>query len=123
MSTSSGSRVRRDGTMAMSSKPYACRADLKMPISTSAMGTSASGKPARIERVVLLIYLTDSGPDPVRFGPLDLGHHAEQLGQHARRRPPDQITRDPEEGHREESLDVATRSRIRSTPPFFQVRL
>ena len=28
MSTSSGSRVRRDGTIAMSSKPYACRADL-----------------------------------------------------------------------------------------------
>ena len=36
MSTSSGSRVRRLGTMAMSSNPYARRPDLPMPISTSA---------------------------------------------------------------------------------------
>ncbi len=36
MSTSSGSRVRRLGTMAMSSNPYALRPDLPMPISTSA---------------------------------------------------------------------------------------
>src|SRR5690348_16316761 len=35
MSTSSGSRVRRLGTMAMSSNPYARRPDLPMPISTS----------------------------------------------------------------------------------------
>src|SRR5687768_8107803 len=35
MSTSSGSRVRREGTMAMSSKPYALRPDFPMPISTS----------------------------------------------------------------------------------------
>ena len=37
MSTSSGSRVRRLGTMAMSSKPYARRPDLPIPISTSAI--------------------------------------------------------------------------------------
>ena len=37
MSTSSGSRVRRLGTIAMSSNPYARRPDLPMPISTSAM--------------------------------------------------------------------------------------
>src|SRR3954469_1837039 len=36
MSTSSGSRVRRLGTMAMSSNPYARRPDLPIPISTSA---------------------------------------------------------------------------------------
>src|SRR6266545_5706356 len=36
MSTSSGSRVRRLGTIAMSSNPYARRPDLPMPISTSA---------------------------------------------------------------------------------------
>src|SRR5436309_15972123 len=35
MSTSSGSRVRRLGTMAMSSNPYARRPDLPIPISTS----------------------------------------------------------------------------------------
>ena len=35
MSTSCGSRVRRLGTIAMSSKPYACRAFLPLPISTS----------------------------------------------------------------------------------------
>ena len=35
MSTSSGSRVRRLGTIAMSSNPYARRPDLPMPISTS----------------------------------------------------------------------------------------
>ena len=35
MSTSSGSRVRRDGTIAMSSNPYARRAFLPRPISTS----------------------------------------------------------------------------------------
>src|SRR5688572_11380256 len=35
MSTSSGSRVLRDGTIATSSKPYARRADLPMPISNS----------------------------------------------------------------------------------------
>src|SRR5688572_24335988 len=37
MSTSSGSRVRRLGTMAMSSNPYARRPDLPIPISISAM--------------------------------------------------------------------------------------
>src|SRR5438034_11235634 len=37
MSTSSGSRVRRLGTMAMSSNPYARRHDFPMPISTSAI--------------------------------------------------------------------------------------
>ena len=36
MSTSSGSRVRLDGTIAMSSKPYARRPDFPIPISTSA---------------------------------------------------------------------------------------
>src|SRR4051794_1144647 len=35
MSTSSGSRVRREGTIAMSSNPYARRAFLPRPISTS----------------------------------------------------------------------------------------
>src|ERR1035438_8629727 len=35
MSTSSGSRVRRDGTIAMSSNPYALLAFLPRPISTS----------------------------------------------------------------------------------------
>src|SRR5262245_23947050 len=35
MSTSCGSRVRRDGTIAMSSKPYACRAFFPIPISIS----------------------------------------------------------------------------------------
>src|SRR3954465_1858029 len=35
MSTSSGSRVRRLGTIAMSSNPYARRPDLPIPISTS----------------------------------------------------------------------------------------
>jgi hypothetical protein len=36
MSTSSGSRVRLEGTIATSSKPYARRAALPMPISISA---------------------------------------------------------------------------------------
>ena len=35
MSTSSGSRVRRDGTIAMSSNPYARRAFFPRPISIS----------------------------------------------------------------------------------------
>ena len=35
MSMSSGSRVRREGTIAMSSKPYARRPFLPRPISTS----------------------------------------------------------------------------------------
>src|SRR3954466_1617751 len=35
MSTSCGSRVLRDGTIAMSSNPYACRAFLPLPISIS----------------------------------------------------------------------------------------
>src|SRR5437016_5015411 len=46
MSTSSGSRVRLDGTMATSSNPYARRAVLPMPISMS-MPTSSSYDPAR----------------------------------------------------------------------------
>ena len=37
VSTSSGSRVRRLGTIAMSSNPYARRPDFPSPISTSAM--------------------------------------------------------------------------------------
>src|SRR5271165_165076 len=48
MSTSSGSRVRRLGTMAMSSKPYARRPDLKMPISISAT-SSPSGLDAHAD--------------------------------------------------------------------------
>ena len=37
MSTSSGSRVRRLGTMAISSRPYARRPDFPRPTSTSAI--------------------------------------------------------------------------------------
>src|SRR5689334_18893539 len=45
MSTSSGSRVLRDGTMATSSKPYARRADFPMPISMSATPPTSSRHP------------------------------------------------------------------------------
>src|SRR3954454_12608049 len=47
MSMSSGSRVRRDGTIAMSSKPYARRPFLPRPISTSmaaTLGSATDGK-------------------------------------------------------------------------------
>src|SRR5688500_8164638 len=59
MSTSSGSRVRRLGTMAMSSKPYARRPVFPSPISTSAtqpvpscadVGPSLLGGPERSGR-------------------------------------------------------------------------
>src|SRR5215212_4823728 len=44
MSTSCGSRVRRLGTIAMSSKPYACLAFLPLPISISTGLTPLSRK-------------------------------------------------------------------------------
>src|SRR6266508_78164 len=50
MSMSSGSRVRRLGTMAMSSKPYARRPLLPMPISTSATGVLRMLEPAPVSR-------------------------------------------------------------------------
>ena len=51
MSMSSGSRVRRLGTMAMSSNPYACRPDFAIPISTSTLVGSSSLAPASKPRV------------------------------------------------------------------------
>ena len=63
-STSSGSRVRRLGTMAMSSSPYARRPDLPMPISISAtlvlFGSWVPHRPSDRE----------PGPDAVRPTPL-----------------------------------------------------
>src|SRR5919204_6875692 len=62
MSTSSGSRVRRLGTMAMSSNPYARRPDLPMPISTSAT------QPALRARIGEAAQDT-GGSGPARDGP------------------------------------------------------
>src|SRR3954468_1794817 len=53
MSMSSGSRVRRDGTIAMSSKPYAGRAFLPRPISTSMAATLGSATDGKVTLAAL----------------------------------------------------------------------
>src|SRR5262245_6306683 len=51
MSTSCGSRVLRLGTIAMSSKPYACRAFLPRPISTSTRPLLYAKNPGSMDRL------------------------------------------------------------------------
>src|SRR4051794_17744073 len=90
MSMSSGSRVRRDGTIAMSSKPYARRPFLPRPISTSmaaTLGSATDGEgtlaavpePAgeRNQRYLRELFrASGTGVEGVRAEPLDghLGH-------------------------------------------------
>src|SRR5581483_9810261 len=61
MSTSSGSRVRRLGTIAMSSNPYARRPVLPIPISTSTLKTPPS-RPFRTARKRPRYRLDGGGP-------------------------------------------------------------
>src|SRR5215208_856636 len=50
MSTSCGSRVRREGTIAMSSNPYACRAFFPRPISISTSRSPFQSEKPRRDR-------------------------------------------------------------------------
>src|SRR3954454_7414211 len=112
MSMSSGSRVRRDGTIAMSSKPYARRPFLPRPISTSMAATLRSAADGNLTLAALprpfrerkTRYLRQLRPGAQRGlrQPLD-GHLVEQpldlaLVEHAR---PEVLNRLGAAGHRE----------------------
>ena len=98
MSTSSGSRVRRLGTIAMSSNPYARRPVLPIPISTSTLhalrsapetgiaghrGSATSPRTARRRRAVRTAAVRQRTEHQMRQKP----------GEDARRRAPDRLTR------------------------------
>src|SRR5688500_8418036 len=88
MSTSSGSRVRRLGTMAMSSKPYALRPDLPMPISSSATRLAPWVRRGNVQSSGWVV--DSSGPEVAERRDREVAHDGE--GDHERadrkRRPP-----------------------------------
>src|SRR3977135_354089 len=88
MSTSSGSRVRRLGTMAMSSNPYARLPDLPMPISSSAT-LFPFALATRSDRV----YCPPPSPPTMRTrpsGPVE-EHQLQELVEYAGRRSPHDV--------------------------------
>src|SRR5437762_279262 len=118
MSTSSWSRVRLLGTMAMSSNPYARRPDLPMPISTSAIyaprnsggkvkitavKSRSVGSAAGRADVLLLPPLVErwnarTAPSAAASGRAD--HEHQELGEDAGRGAPDRLAVELEEVHR-----------------------
>src|SRR5947199_2803602 len=86
MSTSCGSRVRLDGTIAMSSNPYACRAFLPRPISISTnylpwmhkgpgrVALAWAEKPFSLPSLKWTAIVTPSSDDSFTADRLELGH-------------------------------------------------
>src|SRR5664280_2152084 len=92
-----------------------------MPISTSAMWTSADKKlHSRIGGALPPIYWTGLAPHSVRVGPFDTGHETQQFGQHSGGRTPDEILGDSEEIDREVAVGVGAGARLTTTPPFLR---
>src|SRR5262245_24514493 len=87
MSTSSGSRVRRLGTIAMSSNPYARRPDLPIPISTSTVPPETPRRhPGTDEPTAQAL---ESGGSGVRGGLATGNQVREEAREDARGRTPD----------------------------------
>src|SRR4051812_10516535 len=96
MSTSSGSRVRRLGTTAMSSNPYARRPDLPMPISTSNPVPPTPLWPPRLGKLQASpgrppICGSGAGPVAPVAGHVDVDDPGQEPGQDPGGRAPDRL--------------------------------
>src|SRR5487761_554794 len=91
-----------------------------MPISTSAMVTSPKKQTPQKGGWMVPIYWTDLGPQPLRLGPFDPRHDAEQLGEDARGRPPDEVAGHAIEVDRKVTVERRGRSSRLASPPLFE---